>query len=70
MNTIKVSNSLDPDQACSSGLIWVQTVCKGYLQMTLVDKELITEELLGPSIFCWVGRLAFPYFFLSPKSVC
>ena len=22
-----------------SGLIWVQTVCKGYLQMTLVDKE-------------------------------
>ena len=23
-----------------SGLIWVQTVCKGYQQMTLVGKEL------------------------------
>ena len=28
-NTIRVSNSLDPDQAyILSGLIWVQTVCK------------------------------------------
>ena len=24
-----------------SGLIWVQTVCKGYQQMTLVDKKLM-----------------------------
>ena len=24
-----------------SGLIWVQTVCKGYQQMTLVGKELM-----------------------------
>ena len=24
-----------------SGLIWIQTVCKGYQQMTLVGKELI-----------------------------
>ena len=24
----------------SSGLIWVKTVCQGYQQMTLVDKEL------------------------------
>ena len=25
----------------SSGLIWVQTVCQGYQQTTLVDKELM-----------------------------
>ena len=25
----------------SLGLIWVQTVCQGYQQMTLVDKELM-----------------------------
>ena len=40
MNTIRVSNSLDfqirPD--ILSGLIWVQTVCKGNQQMTLVDR--------------------------------
>ena len=40
-----MSNSLEPDQGLSwpdilSGLIWVQTVCKGYQQMTLEDKEL------------------------------
>ena len=33
-NTIRVANSLDPDQARHSGLIWVQTVCKDYQQMT------------------------------------
>ena len=36
-NTIRVSNSLDqikPDKM--SGLIWVQTVCKGYQQMVCV----------------------------------
>ena len=27
-----------------SGLIWVQTVCKGYQQMTLVGKELRKKE--------------------------
>ena len=33
--TIRVSDSLDPDQArFLSGLIWVQTDCKGYQQMT------------------------------------
>ena len=35
-NTIRVSNSLDPDQAWS-GLIWVQTVCKGYQQTTKIS---------------------------------
>ena len=36
-----LSNSLDPDQARRfSGLIWVQTVCKGYRQTTHVGKEL------------------------------
>ena len=35
-NTIRVSNSLDPDQAQQNiGLIWVQTVFKGYQQTTL-----------------------------------
>ena len=27
----------------SSGLVWVQTVCQGYQQTTLVDKELINS---------------------------
>ena len=40
--TIRVSNSLDPDEAWRlSGLIWVQTVCKGYQQTALVGKELL-----------------------------
>ena len=39
-NTIRVSNSWDPDQTDNlSGLIWFQTVCKGYQQTTLVDKK-------------------------------
>ena len=43
-NTIRVSNSLDPDLAdILSGLIWIQTVCNGYQQTTLVGKELILE---------------------------
>ena len=42
-NTVRMSNSLDPDQASDdlSGRIWVQTVCLGYQQTTLVDNELI-----------------------------
>ena len=43
-NTIRVSNSLDPDQAerfvgpdILSGLIWVQTVCKDYQQTSKVE---------------------------------
>ena len=40
-NTIRVSNSLDPEQAQQmSGLVWVQTVCKGYQQKTLEGKKL------------------------------
>ena len=40
-NIIIVPNSLDSDQTDElSGLIWVQTVCKGYQQTTLVGKEL------------------------------
>ena len=36
-NTIRMSKSLDPDQVRRlSGLIWVQTVCKGYQQTTKV----------------------------------
>ena len=37
-NTIRVSNSLDPDQANKiPGLIWVQMVCKGYQQKTSIE---------------------------------
>ena len=38
-NTIRVSNSLDPDQEVLSGLICIQTVCKGYLQTTIVPSS-------------------------------
>ena len=39
-NTLKVSNSLDLDQVEKKlfGLIWTQTVCKGYQQMAEVSK--------------------------------
>ena len=38
-----VSNSLDPQirPNISSGLIWVQTVCKSYQQTALVGEELL-----------------------------
>ena len=38
-----------------SGLIWVQTVCKGYQQMTLVGNELSTiiNSVLGLTKECW-----------------
>ena len=40
-NNFRFSNSLDPDQAqLLLGLIWVQTVCKGSQQVTLVGKKL------------------------------
>ena len=50
------SNSLDPDQARHfvgsdldkmSGLIWIQTVCKGYQQTTKV--AFVCVEVLRPS---------------------
>ena len=38
-NSLKVSNSLDLDQVETFfGLIWTQTVCKGYQQMTEFSK--------------------------------
>ena len=45
-NNISVSNILDPDLRPDilSGLIWVQTVCKGYEQTTLVGKELKVKK--------------------------
>ena len=37
---------MDPDQAdILSDLIWVQTVCKGHQQTTLLGKELISESM-------------------------
>ena len=53
-NTIRVANSLDPDQAQHlSGLIWVRTVCKAYQQTPLVGKKLkdLLVELLKWIIF-------------------
>ena len=45
-NTIRVSNSLDPDQARNFvGLICVKTVCKCYQQITLVGEEFIIYAL-------------------------
>ena len=50
--TVTVSNSLNPDQALFlSGLIRVQTVCKGYQQTTLVGKELMGRLNLVDAIF-------------------
>ena len=40
-----------PDDLLSSGLIWVQTVCQGYQQTTLVDKEF--NKLTEHTLFCW-----------------
>ena len=51
-NTIRVLKSLDPDQASVMlGMIWVQTVCKGYHQTTLEGKELIPQIYLQATIF-------------------
>ena len=38
MNTIRVPNILDQDQAQQFGLIWVETVCKSNQQTTLVGR--------------------------------
>ena len=56
MNTIKVSNSLYPDQAnILLGLIWVQTLCKGY-QQTIEGNKLIkiNKRILDRSPESWV----------------
>ena len=33
-----------------SGLIWIQTVCKGYQQTTLIDKKLNNKQTLQNNI--------------------
>ena len=44
---IRVSNSLDPDQARHSvGPDLGQTVCKGYQQMTLGDEEFMKTNII------------------------
>ena len=51
-NSTRMSNSLDHDQARHlSGLIWVQTVCKGYQQTTLVGK-VKTRTYLHFQVLC------------------
>ena len=59
MNTIRMSNSLDPDQARR---IWVQTVCHGYQQTILVDKELKI-----PVCFISKGFVNYPFVSLSAR---
>ena len=34
-----------------SGLIWVQTLCKGYQQTTKVGKELNTKKLVDTTVW-------------------
>ena len=55
MNTIRVTNSLEPDQSGDfdkmSGLIWVKTVCKVYQQVTIVG----TCKELNKNTYCTVG---------------
>ena len=76
-NTTRVSNSLDPDQArrpnClqrTSGLIWMQTVCKRYQQTTLGDKELTCKHnaQLSSGIRCCL--LSRQYGFCPENVVC
>ena len=53
-NTIRVSSSLGPDDL---GLIWVQTVCRGYQQVILVGKDLKwnlpNDNPFYQQIICW-----------------
>ena len=44
-NISRVSSCLDPDHA--RRLIWVQIVCKGYQQTTLVSKEFMMTTLVS-----------------------
>ena len=51
-NTIRVSNSLNQDQAgVLSGLIWVQTVCKCYQQTTVIGNALKQKEAIKTVMF-------------------
>ena len=55
-NLFRVSNSLDPDQARqTSGLLWVQAVCKRYQQTTREGKEL-NERWADSEIMTLVSR--------------
>ena len=52
-NITRVSNGLDPDhdrRSVLSVLIWVQTFCKGYQQMTKVaaSKKIVSSAFLFP----------------------
>ena len=62
-NAIRVSNSLDPDQARHkmSGLIRVQTVCKGYQQTTLEGKGLKTHSYFYISLRRTANVINKPY---------
>ena len=61
--TLSVSNGLDPDQdgrnvgpdLIPSVLIWAQTICKGYQQMTQISasKERAKLRVGGQNIVLW-----------------
>ena len=56
-SAVKIKNQtvqimIRPDDALD--LVWVQTVCQGYQQTALVDKELIERTVrpdLGPTVY-------------------
>ena len=54
-----MSNSLDPDRPeMLSGLIWVQTVCKGYHQTTKVaiSGERVNGNIFGNECYCYMNE--------------
>ena len=77
-NTLRLSNRLDSDLARrflgkkkTSGLIWVQTVCKGYQQTKLVGKQFNLHKIYvrpNKNINCFSGTatsvLKAPHYFL------
>ena len=70
-NTIRVSNSWDPDQARQNvGPDLGPKVCKGYLQMPkspLAGKELNTEQLLDTTFWLkpWLKLISFGFNFFD-----
>ena len=56
-NTIRLSNSLDPDQ---DRQIWFQTVCKGYQQITKVSDSKERVNSVGQEISISFLGLTYP----------
>ena len=64
-----MSNCLDSDQVRrfdSLGMIWVQTVCQGYQQTTLVNRELRREI---NNYICQIPGTCFHYVFMMVHDI-